>query len=91
MGRLCDPATMIAAVMIAFLSGSGGAVAYDKQSGPPTYSITQRADNTQRTEGFPRESAGTALTSSALPGSERRRMFTLKASTSIAPKVCWTT
>jgi hypothetical protein len=33
MGRLCDPATVIAAVMIAFLSGSGGAVAYDKQSG----------------------------------------------------------
>lgn len=33
MRRLCDPATMIVAVMIAFLSGSGGAVAYDKQSG----------------------------------------------------------
>jgi hypothetical protein len=33
MGRLCDPAAMIAGVMIGFLSGSSGAVAYDKQSG----------------------------------------------------------
>jgi hypothetical protein len=33
MGHFCDPAVMIAAVMIALLAGSGGAVAYDKQSG----------------------------------------------------------
>jgi len=33
MGRLCDPAAMIAGVMVAVLSGSGSAVAYDKQSG----------------------------------------------------------